>query len=70
MDEAQKIISEDKEEYTIPLKITVPKKTIKDLGRSISQNQLATFSTIYDASNNNRSTNIRNWQMLKKLMVQ
>lgn len=58
MDEAQKIISEDKEEYTIPLKITVPKKTIKDLGEEAFPDQLATFSTIYDASNNNRSTNI------------
>jgi len=58
MEEAQKIISEDKEEYTIPLKITVPKKTIKDLGEEAFPDQLATFSTIYDASNNNRSTNI------------
>ena len=58
MEEAQKIIEEDKEEYTIPLKITVPEKTIKDLGEEAFPDQLATFSTIYDASNNNRSTNI------------
>ena len=58
MEEAQKIIEEDKEEYTIPLKITVPEKTIKDLGEEAFPDQLATFSTIYDASNYNRSTNI------------
>lgn len=58
MEKAKKIIAEDKEEYTIPLKITVPKKTIKDLGEEAFPDQLATFSTIYDASNYNRSTNI------------
>ncbi len=58
MEEAQKLIQEDKKEYTIPLKITVPEKTIKDLGEEAFPDQLATFSTIYDASNKNRSTNI------------
>ena len=58
MEEAQKLIEEDKEEYTIPLKITAPKKTISDLGEEAFPDLLATFSTIYDSSNRNRSTNI------------
>ncbi len=58
IEEAQKIIQEEKEEYTIPLKITTPKKTINDLGEEAFPELLATFSTIYDASNRNRSNNI------------
>ena len=58
MEEAKELIKEEKEEYTIPLKITVPKKTIADLGEEAFPEQLATFSTRYDASNRNRSNNI------------
>ncbi len=58
MAEAQKLLEQDKEEYTIPLKITIPKKTINDLGEEAFPEQLASFSTIYDASNRNRSTNL------------
>ena len=58
MEQAQKLLQEDKKEYTIPLKITVPKKTLKNLGEEAFPDQLATFSTIYDASNTNRSHNI------------
>lgn len=58
MEEAKKIIEEPKEEYSIPLKITVPEKTIADLGEEAFPEQLATYSTRYDASNRNRSTNI------------
>lgn len=58
IEEAQKIIQEDKEEYEIPLKITKPNKTINDLGEEAFPDILATFSTSYDASNVNRSTNI------------
>ncbi len=58
MEEAKSIIQEDKEEYTIPLKITVAKKTINDLGEEAFPDLLASFSTIYDSSNRNRSTNI------------
>ncbi len=58
IDEAKKLLEEDKEEYVIPLKITVPKKTISDLGEEAFPDLLATFSTTYDASNKNRSTNI------------
>ena len=58
IEEAKKLIEEDKEEYTIPLKITHPKKTINDLGEEAFPDLLATFSTIYDPSNSNRSANI------------
>lgn len=58
MDEAKKIIEEDKEEYTIPLKITIANKTIADLGEEAFPDMLSTFTTRYDASNYNRSTNI------------
>lgn len=58
MEEAKKLLEENKEEYTIPLEVTVPKKTINDLGEEAFPDLIATFSTIYDASNYNRSTNI------------
>lgn len=56
--EAKELIKEEKEEYTIPLTITPPEKTIADLGEEAFPEMLATFSTRYDASNKNRSTNI------------
>lgn len=58
IEKAKELVKEAKEEYTIPLKITVPKKTIADLGEEAFPEQLATYSTRYDASNRNRSTNI------------
>lgn len=58
IEEAKKIIQEDKEEYTIPLKITIANKTIADLGEEAFPDMLSTFTTRYDASNYNRSTNI------------
>ena len=58
MEEAEKIIEEDKKEYIIPLKITVPKKTIEDLGEEAFPDKLATYTTRYDPSNKNRSNNI------------
>jgi len=58
IEEAQKLLQEDKKEYTIPLKITVPSKTIKDLGEEAFPDLIATYTTRYDASNYNRSTNL------------
>lgn len=58
MEEAEEIIAEDKEEYTIPLKITVPDKTIADLGEEAFPDELATYTTRYDPSNRNRSNNL------------
>ncbi len=59
IDEAKNIIaSEDKDEYTIPLKITKAGKTINDLGTEAFPYLISEFSTKYDASNKNRSTNL------------
>ena len=58
MEEAQKIISEDKDEYVIPLKITIPEKTLEDLGEEAFPNELGTYSTRYDPTNKNRSNNL------------
>lgn len=58
IEEAKKIIEEDKNEYIIPLKITVPKKTVEDLGEEAFPDKLATFTTRYDPSNKNRANNV------------
>lgn len=59
VEEAEKLLKEDKEEYTIPLKITKPKKTINNLVEEAFPDLLATFSTRFDGSNYNRNTNIK-----------
>ena len=58
LEEAEKILSEEKEEYTIPLKITKPEKTLTDLGEEAFPDKIATYSTRYDPSNLNRSNNL------------
>lgn len=58
IEEAKKLLEEDKTEYTIPLKITVPSKTVKDLGEEAFPDLIATYTTRYDASNKNRSNNL------------
>lgn len=59
IEEAKSIINEEvKDEYVIPLKITKAQKTMKDLGSKAFPDQLAKYTTKYDASNRNRSTNL------------
>ena len=58
MEEAQRIIQEDKKEYVIPLKITVPEKKIEDLGEEAFPDKIASYTTKYDPTNKNRSNNI------------
>ena len=58
IEEAKNIILEDKEEYSIPLKITKPKITTDEIGSEAFPDLLATFITQYDASNKSRSTNL------------
>lgn len=58
IEEAKKIIAEDKEEYVIPLKIIVPDKTLSDLGKEAFPDKLIEYSTIFDPSNRNRSNNL------------
>lgn len=60
IEEAKKIISaEDKEQYTIKLKITKPKVTTAQIGSEAFPNLLGTYTTRYDASNRDRTTNLR-----------
>lgn len=59
VESARTEISEVKEEYEIPLIITKPTKTVKDLGTEAFPDRLSTFSTNYLTSNVNRTTNLR-----------
>ena len=58
-EEAKELIGkESKDEYTIPLKISKAEITTKDLGKEAFPYLISSFSTKYDASNINRSTNL------------
>ena len=59
IEEAKVLIQEEKEEYEIPLIITKPTKTINEIGTEAFPDLLATFSTKYQASNVNRTTNLK-----------
>ena len=48
-----------KEQYEIPLIITKPNKTTKEIGTEAFPDLLATFSTQYQSSNVNRTTNLK-----------
>ena len=56
---AKKILEEEKDEYVIKLKITKPKVTISQIGSEAFPDKLATFTTRYDVSDVDRSTNLR-----------
>ena len=59
IEEAEKLVKEEsKEEYTFDLKITKAEKTLDDLGTEAFPYLISQFSTKYDASNRNRSTNL------------
>lgn len=58
LDEAEKILEEDKEEYEIPLTITKADIKVTDLGEDAFPNLLGTCTTNYDASNINRNNNL------------
>lgn len=55
---AKVLLQEEKEEYVISLKITKPKVTIDQIGSEAFPNRLAIFTTRYDASDVNRTTNL------------
>ena len=57
-EEIEELLKEEKEEYTIPLKITKPSKTVENLGEDMFVNLLATFTTNFDSSNVNRNNNL------------
>jgi len=56
---ARALLAEDKEEYVIKLTITKPKVTIDQIGSEAFPNRLGTFTTRYDVSDVDRSTNLR-----------
>ena len=53
------IAAEVKDEYVIDLIITKPNVTIDQIGTEAFPDQLSTFTTRYDASDRDRSTNLR-----------
>ncbi len=55
---AKEQLKEEKEEYIIKLTITKPKVTIDQIGSEAFPDQLATFTTRYDVSDVNRTTNL------------
>ena len=60
VEEAQRQVeSEDKDEYSFKLNITKADKTISDLGLEAFPYLISEFTTKYDASNVNRSINLR-----------
>lgn len=58
IEEAKKILEEEKEEYIIPLIISVPEITLEKLGKEAFPELLGTFSTTYNTENKNRVTNL------------
>ena len=59
MDDAKKLLEEDKDEYTIPLKITHPNITTDKIGSAAFPDLLGEFSTNYSAANTSRTTNLK-----------
>lgn len=58
MEDAKAIISNQQDEYTIPLKITYPNVTTNQIGNEAFPNLLSQFSTSFTSSGYNRSNNI------------
>lgn len=59
VEEAKTLLLEDKEEYVIKLTITKPKVTIDQIGSEAFPDQLSAFTTRFDESDRDRSTNLR-----------
>lgn len=59
LEKAKELLQEDKEQYEIILTITKPKITTSQIGSEAFPDLLATYSTNYDASNRDRTTNLR-----------
>lgn len=59
IENAKAMLLERKEEYEIPLIITKPSKTTRDIGTEAFPDLISTFSTNYQASNVSRTTNLR-----------
>ena len=59
LEQAREMLKEEKQEYIIPLIITKPEKTLEDIGEKAFPDELATFTTRYDASDVDRTTNLK-----------
>ena len=59
IEDATKMLNEDKKEYIIPLAYTTPSKTTDKIGPEAFPDLLSTFQTNYNAGNVNRSTNLK-----------
>lgn len=59
LDEATAMLKEQKDEYTIPLKVLYPNITTNMIGMEAFPDLLSSFSTKYPASNRDRTTNLR-----------
>ncbi len=58
LEAAREMLKEEKDEYEIELIITEPDITTDELGEEAFPDLLSSFSTKYDASNTNRTTNL------------
>ena len=59
IEKAKELLNEDKDEYVIELNIKKADITTNDLGEEVFPDILGTFTTKYDVSNKNRTTNLR-----------
>lgn len=59
LEEARTMLQEVKEQYEIPLTITQPKVTTAQIGTEAFPDLLGTYSTKYDASDKDRTTNLK-----------
>ena len=59
LEEAKKLLEEDKEEYTIPLQSIPPAVTTNQIGTEAFPDLLSSFKTYYYESNVNRTTNLK-----------
>ena len=59
IEEVKNILQEEKEEYVIPLKITIPEITLENSGAKAFKDKLAEYTTSYNTTNENRETNLK-----------
>lgn len=59
VDEAKAMLQEDKEEYSIPLKVLYPSVTTNMLGTEAFPNLLSQYSTKYSTRDQKRTTNLK-----------
>ena len=58
IEKKKNLLQEDKNEYTIPVKVVYPSVTTNMIGTEAFPDLLSTFSTKYSASNKSRTTNL------------